>query len=225
MEFLAFLHEFISHLNDWLSFKVLAFISFAACILICVGEFLPFYDKLYPMYDAIVPYFAWTFLLSAIGLSFKALCVCASFLQNKFFAIQQKKQAIALEQKNLQNLLSLSHDEILILEYLMLKQSHSAYFSRNDLAVCNLERKGYIKQFFDASKSFEDFHLSLDLILLHAFYLSDDILQVMQHHHHELNNAWQDIKNKKKGVSSKLCIRFFLRHFRKTRCVSHIEVA
>ena len=27
------------------------------------------------------------------------------------------------------------------------------------------------------------------------------------------------------GVSSKLCMRFYLRHFRKTRCVSHIEVA
>lgn len=198
MELLAFLHEFISHLNDWLSLKVLAFISFAAFILTCVADFPPFYDKLYPMYDAIVPYFAWTFWLSAIGLSFKALCACASFLQNKFFTIQQKKQALVLEQKTLQNLLALSHDEILILKYLMLKQSHSAYFPRNDLAVCNLERKGYIRQFFNTSKHFEDIHLSLDTILLNAFYLSDDILHVMQHYHHELNNAWQDIKNKKK---------------------------
>ena len=26
------------------------------------------------------------------------------------------------------------------------------------------------------------------------------------------------------GLSSKLCMRFFLRHFRETVCVSHIEV-
>ena len=150
------------------------------------------------MYDAIVPYLSWTFLLSAIGLSFKVLCACASFFRNKFFAIQQKKQVLALEQKTLQNLLALSHDEILILKYLMLKQSHSAYFPRNDLAVCNLERKGYIKQFFEASKYLDNIHLSLDTILLDAFYLSDDCLRIMQHYHNDLHLAWINIKNKKK---------------------------
>ena len=80
----------------------------------------------------------------------------------------------------------------------MLKQSHSAYFPRNDLAVCNLERKGYIKQFFEASKYLDNIHLSLDTILLDAFYLSDDCLRIMQHYHNDLHLAWINIKNKKK---------------------------
>ena len=56
MDFFTTLNEILSHFNEWLSLKFLAFIAFFTCLLSFIGDFPFFRDKLNPMYDSIVPY-------------------------------------------------------------------------------------------------------------------------------------------------------------------------
>ena len=150
------------------------------------------------MYDSIVPYLHWCYVFAGSCFAFKLLCCFGSFLKHIFIAHQQKKHIHALQKETLQNLLALPLDERLILKYLFYKNSHSAFLNHHDLAVCNLERNGYIKHVFDASKKFEDFNSSLDIIFLHPFYIPDNILLVMQLYQNEILLSWQNLHSKKK---------------------------
>ena len=198
MEGFTFFNELFSHFNEWLSLKFLAFIAFFSLVLDSIAYFPLLRDKLNPMYDSIVPYLYWAYVVAGSCFAFKLLCCFASFLKHIFIAHQQKKHIQVLQKETLQNLLALPLDEKLILQYLFNRISHSAYFNHHDLAVCNLERNGYITQILDASKKFEDFYSSPDIIFLHAFYIPDNILLVMQLHQLDFLNAWQNIHSKKK---------------------------
>ena len=198
MELFTLLNELLSHFNEWLSIKFLAFITFFSLVLDSIAYFTLLRDKLNPMYDSIVPYLYWAYVVAGSCFAFKLLCCFASFLKHIFIAHQQKKHILALQKETLQNLLALPLDERLILKYLFYKNSHSAFLNHNDLAVCNLERNGYIKHVFDASKKFEDFNSSLDIIFLHAFYIPDNILLVMQLYQNEILLSWQNLHSKKK---------------------------